>query len=99
MCVLPHHVPGMLEEIIDVFQRSPCRLGNHDEYVDNSNQTPGSKENEGAPLVHRVQKRGRCLCDGEVEEPVETLRQSAAKGAESVGPEFCSEEVWESVKP
>lgn len=72
--------PGAFEQLIETVEAVSCRFRNHNEDVYEGDEAPSRKEDEGAPIIH-ARKDGWCsFVDTEIEQPVEGLRQSCAKG-------------------
>lgn len=92
--VLSHLVPAVLEKPVHALKAATTGLGHHDEAVYESYEAPGCKKDKGAPFVHRREDGGSGFRDCEQEEPVEALGERTTEGTDSVGLQFCAEQVW-----
>lgn len=71
--------PGALKQSVQLFQVHAGRLGDHQEGVDEGQETPTGKEDECSPVVGTGKKGGNTLVDTEEEQPVEGLSQGCAE--------------------
>jgi hypothetical protein len=76
----PSIEPGTAEESVHLFHAEASNLGHHQIDVDESDEAPAGEEDEGSPVVHLGEDVGHCGVYSVVEQPVEALRQRAAKG-------------------
>lgn len=85
--------PAPLKQGVEVLDIRARDLGHDKVDVEEADEAPGGEEEEGAPVVRRLEQGRHELVHAEEEEPVEGLAERCAEGSNAVRPDLGTEDV------